>query len=331
VLVQDVERREDGPAITQGVANDRLLSVHDPEMRHGRKSASKRFNGHKAAVAVDTDAPIITAVTVLAGNAPDAEGALELVEQTEANTGCAVDVTMGDCAYGSGETRQAFAEAGRTIVAKVPTPSNQGCFPKTAFVLDLEASSATCPAGQTTQDFTPSPTGGGRFRFAVVVCAACPLRAQCVRGASGRTVAVHPQERLLQEARALQASPAFTEYRRRRQIVEHRIARLVQLGIRQARDVGTPKIQFQLLMAAAVANLTYLAATTSQPTDPASAAIGLLAALVGLLLVVRSRPLVTTWPVDAPNACTSTRTSSRSRPLTPLPIAFISPGSRPGF
>jgi transposase len=331
VLVQDVERREDGPALTQGVAKDRLLSVHDPEIRHGRKSASKRFNGHKAAVAVDTDEPIITAMAVLAGNAPDAQGALELVEQTEANTGCAVEATMGDCAYGSGETRQAFAEAGRTIVAKVPNPSNQGCFPKTAFVLDLEATSATCPAGQTTQDFQPSPTGGGQFRFVASVCAACPLRAQCVRGASGRTVAVHPQERLLQEARAFQASPAFAEYRRRRQMVEHRIARLVQLGIRQARDVGTPKIRFQLLMAAAVANLTYLAASASQPSSPDSAAPGLLAALLGLLLVVLSRPLATTWPVDAPIAFGSPRTTSRGRQLTPLPTAFIRPGCRPGF
>ena len=124
VLVQDVERREDGPAIKEGVAKDRLLSVHDPELRHGRKSASKRFDGHKAAVAVDTDEPIITAVTVLAGNAPDAEHALELVEQTEVNTGCAVDEAMGDCAYGSGETRQAFADAGRTLVAKVPGSTN---------------------------------------------------------------------------------------------------------------------------------------------------------------------------------------------------------------
>src|SRR4051812_6722671 len=98
------------------------------------------------------------------------------VSDEEANTGCAVEETLGDCAYGSGETRQAFAEADRTIVAKVPSPSNQGCFPKTAFVLDLAASSATCPAGQTTQDFTPSPTGGGQFRFAASVCAACPLR-----------------------------------------------------------------------------------------------------------------------------------------------------------
>jgi transposase len=331
VLVQDVERREDGPAIKEGVAKDRLLSVHDPEMRHGRKSASKRFDGYKAAVAVDTDEPLITAVAVLAGNAPDAEGALDLVEQTEANTGCAVDETMGDCAYGSGETRQAFVDAGRTLVAKVPNPSNQGCFPKTAFVLDLEATSATCPAGQTTQDFTSRPTGGGQFRFAATICAACPLRAQCIRGVGGRTVTVHPQERLLQEARALQDSPAFAEYRRRRQRVEHRIARLVQLGIRQARDVGTPKLLFQLLMAAAVANLTYLAAAAAQPSGPDSAALGLLAALLGLLLVVMTGTCRPTWLADAPMAFGSPRTTSCGWPLTPLPTAFIRPGCRPGF
>jgi transposase len=323
VLVQDVERREDGPAIKDGVAKDRLLSVHDPEMRHGRKSASKRFDGHKAAIVVDTDEPIITAVAVLAGNAPDAEGALELVEQTEATTGCEVDETLGDCAYGSGETRQAFAEAGRTIVAKVPNPSNQGCFPKTAFVLDLEATSATCPAGQATQDFRPSPAGGGQFRFAAAVCDACPLRAQCVRGLGGRTVAVHPRERLLQEARAFQASPAFAAYRRRRQMVEHRIARLVQLGIRQARDIGTPKIRFQLLMAAAVANLTYLAASATQPSGPDSAAPGLLAALLGLLLVVMTGTRRPTWPADAPIAFSSPRTTSRGRQRRELPTAVI--------
>ena len=330
VLQQDVERRDDGPAIREGVANDRLVSVHDPEMRHGRKSASKRFDGHKAAVVVDTDEPLIVAVAVLAGNAPDAEGALDLIEQTEQNTGCEVEVSMGDCAYGSGETRQAFADAGRTIVAKVPSVSNQEYFPKTAFVLDLEVGSATCPGGQTTHDLRHTSGGGGQFRFAAVVCAACPLRAQCVKGNGGRTVALHPQERLLQEARAFQASPAFTEYRRRRQTVEHRIARLVQLGIRQARYIGTPKTRFQLLLAAAVANLTYLA-TTGQPSDPDSAAIGLLLGLLGLLLVVAGHSLSPLSPAEAPDALTRSRFASRGRQRRALPAAFIRPGCRPGF
>ena len=46
---------------------------------------------------------------------------------------------------------------------------------------------------------------------------------------------LHPQEALLQQARALQRSEAFGEYRQRRVVVEHRLALLVQLGIRQAR------------------------------------------------------------------------------------------------
>ncbi len=54
ILAQDVDRDENGPRLKRGVAPDRLISVHDPEMRHGRKSSSHRFNGHKAQVAVDT-------------------------------------------------------------------------------------------------------------------------------------------------------------------------------------------------------------------------------------------------------------------------------------
>jgi len=76
-------------------------------------------------------------------------------------------------------------------------------------------------------------------------------------------VQVHPQEASLQQAREPQASPAFAEVRRRRQVVEHRIARLVQLGIRQARYFGRTKTLFQVCLAATVANLTLLAATAT--------------------------------------------------------------------
>ena len=67
---------------------------------------------------------------------------------------------------------------------------------------------------------------------------------------------IHPQEGMLQQARALQQSPAYDEYRARRVVVEHRLARLVQLGIRQARYFGRVKTRFQVYLAATVANLT---------------------------------------------------------------------------
>ena len=100
LLLQDVERQEDGPALKDGVSRDRIPSVHDPEMRHGRKSSSKRFDGHKAAVVVDTDSQLVTAVDILPGNAGDNTGVLELVEQSEENTGIAVEETIGDAPMG---------------------------------------------------------------------------------------------------------------------------------------------------------------------------------------------------------------------------------------
>ncbi len=73
---------------------------------------------------------------------------------------------------------------------------------------------------------------------------------------------LHPEEALLQEARAFQQSEAFAPYRKLRQVAEHRLARLMQLGMRQARYFGRTKTLFQLLMAATVANLTLVATRT---------------------------------------------------------------------
>ena len=147
LLLQDVERTEGGADLRDGVSRDRILSVHDPEMRHGHKSSSRRFDGHKATVVVDTDSQLITAVDVLPGNAADDLGALELVEASEASAGIPVEEAMGDAAYGGGNTRQAFADAGRRLVAKAPGRPNRTHFPKDDFRIDLESGSCTVRRG----------------------------------------------------------------------------------------------------------------------------------------------------------------------------------------
>ena len=183
LLLQDVERAEGGVSLKDGVSRDRMMSVHDPEMRHGHKSSSRRFDGHKAAIVVDTDSQLITAVDVLPGNAPDNPGALELVEESEANTGVSVAEAMGDAAYGDGDTRQAFADAGRTLIARVPGRPNRTHFPKEDFHIDLEAGSCTCPAGNVTRTMVPAGRRTGQtgrtyrleaFRFDAAVCGVMP-------------------------------------------------------------------------------------------------------------------------------------------------------------
>ena len=302
LLLQDVERPAEGPRpsgeqgdprLKQGVTPDRIVSVHDPEMRHGHKSATKRFEGFKAAVAVEPDTQLITAVDMLSANAEDSQRALELVQASEVNTGIEVEETIGDCAFGDGTTREIFEQAGRKLVARVAHPHNQGQFPKEAFAIDLEAGTCTCPAGQVTHTTVPEGARQDRmgrthslraFQFEAEACDRCALRQACTRArpGKGRGVRIHPQERLLQAARALQASPQFHEYREKRQAAEHRIGRLIQLGVRQSRYFGQTKTFFQVVLAATVANLT-LTATKMKKMRPGSGAKGLTSFLLSLL------------------------------------------------
>ena len=216
---------------------------------------------------------LITAVAGLPGNAPDAQGALELVAQSEQHTGGSVTATIADAAYGDGHTRQQFANAGRTLIAKVPKRPARAHFPKEDFQIDLAAGTCTCPAGQVThtvrrRGYYTTATGKRAprryFHFDAALCTACPLRPRCVAAGPGRgrQVSLHPQEALLQAARTLQHSAAFAPYRHLRQTVEHRLARLVQLGLRQARYLGRYKTAAQLYLTATVANLTRILAAT---------------------------------------------------------------------
>ena len=88
------------------------------------------------------------------------------------------------------------------------------------------------------------------------------MRDQCIASSKGNGRSVTLQEALLQQARAFQKSESFAEYPSRRQVVEHRLARLVQLGVRQSRYFGRTKTLYQLLLAATVANLTLVATKT---------------------------------------------------------------------
>ena len=66
----------------------------------------------------------------------------------------------------------------------------------------------------------------------------------------------------------MQQSADYDQYRCRRVVAEHRLARLTQLGIRQARYFGRVKTKFQLYLAATVANLTLLANQIGVVRDP---------------------------------------------------------------
>ncbi len=273
LMLQDIEtkKNDDGSEqamIIDGTAKGRMPSATDPDVRHGRKSSSKRFNGHKADIAVDQESGMIVGFNVLAGDAGDASGALEMVEQVEHNTGAQVEQTTADCAYGGGPTRKEFADAGRVLLAKMPQEcSRNGLFPKSAFTIDLENDTVTCPAGHTIGKYAKHGEGK-HFRFGRL-CRECPLRSLCTTAKAGRDITVHPQEAAMQEARRYQKTPEGRCQLRKRFIVEHRLARLAQLGIGQARYKGRKKTRLQLMLACTIANFR-LAWNHKARTEPES-------------------------------------------------------------
>ncbi len=329
ILAQDVKRSNEGKAeIIEGVAKDRIVSVHDPEMRHGRKSSSKRFDGYKGAIGVDADSQIVTAVDVLPGNAHDSSDAEEITKDTEKNTDSQVETVIGDGAYGTVEQRIEAEEAGRVLVSPVPKAPDTGRFTKEDFVIDVEKKTVTCPAGKTTGEFIKNKqtTKRGKvfynlvFQFPLEECQRCPLLEHCVKpGAKRRSVSVHEYEKLLQKARQFQRTEEFRRLYHPRSTVEHRIARLVQLGLRKSRYFGTKKVLFQLAMVAAVANFTLVAARAANLSPFFSPLI--FATLIAATTILRN------------SIVSQRRLNLRTPPVQPAPatFAFTNTGFRPGF
>src|SRR5271166_3967961 len=69
---QDVDLSGLAPALRQGVAKDRRISVEDGDMRHGRKSRSVLVDGYKRHVLRDLDTGLVPAVGITPANAPEA-------------------------------------------------------------------------------------------------------------------------------------------------------------------------------------------------------------------------------------------------------------------
>ena len=218
VAGQDVEPAEGSDGrdgrwrIARKVAEDRVISVNDPDARHTRKSPEARRDGYRAHLAADPDTGIITdeKLTGAAGTEnSDAAVAAEFVaaegpavhrggdrDQDQASDGQVA--WYGDSAYGTGDLRAAIADAGhRAVIKPWPLlPAVEGGFTADDFTVDAAAGTVTCPAG-----VTRHVTARNAVIFGVA-CRDCPLRQRCTTAKGGRTVHLHEHDSLLRAARA---------------------------------------------------------------------------------------------------------------------------------
>ena len=136
-----------GSRIREGVAEDRRVSIEDPEMRHGRKSKSKRFNGFKRHIAADVDRGLILACAITPANRPEDE-AMPSLTVDMARQGLAVDHLLIDRGYINSTLVDEVLGRRGTIVCKPWKSRNGRLFPKSAFTLNIRDRTIECPNGQ---------------------------------------------------------------------------------------------------------------------------------------------------------------------------------------
>ena len=242
-----------GPRIRHGVAAERRVSVEDGQMRHGRKSKSKRFNGYKRHIAADLDTELILACAVTPANRPEEEAAPvlrdDIARHQHRNRIGELHVDRGY--IGSTLVRDVLA-ARNEVICKPWVARNGKLFAKSEFQIDMRARTIRCPAGEV-EHFEP----GSVVEFDPETCARCPLRALCTMASptTGRTVSIAEDEALQHRLRKLAASPKGRERLRERVAVEHRLAHVGRKQGRRARYLGARKNLFDVRRAAAVVNL----------------------------------------------------------------------------
>jgi len=257
VAGQDVEPAEgsDGTdgrwRIARKVAPDRVISTVDTQARHTRKSRSQRRDGFRGHVAGEPETGLVTGceMTMAAGpGSTDAENGVKMAgrdrfagtpgstgpgEEPDAPPGTADSAgpdadgpqdapleVYGDSAYGSGQARAAYRDAGHgTVIKPGPLrPAVPGGFTTDDFTIDEQAGTVTCPAGVT------RPVSRTRTVTFGAACAGCPLRHRCTTAKDGRSMTIHPHEDLLRAARAQARTPEFKQAYPTRSAIERIIA-----------------------------------------------------------------------------------------------------------
>lgn len=251
VVDQDLEPDPDGGGdrIRDGVAEDRVISVGDPEMRHGRKSKSKTINGYKRHIVIANR--IILGGAVEPANRKEHEPAPRLFEAAR-RQGRIVSAHFDRGYLPSPEIASMWRD-GVEIHSRAWGTTKPSVFGKSHFQICVDERVVACPAGKLTH-ITPS----GFAAFDEADCRRCPLKPHCTV-APRRTLHIHENEKLLVALRAAQASDDGRAAYRERTAVEHRLARVDAVQGARARYKGARKNEFDLCRTAAVVNLQEIA------------------------------------------------------------------------
>ena len=151
ILGDDVVTDEQGdPQIGNGTAPDRVISLTEPEMRHGHKSEARRFDGFKALITTEQSSEMIVDIGDIPATGSEGAHLLPAVEHIETQAEVRVERVICDGAFGCGELRAVCASYTPNRAINLVSPTAQPQDPevaKSAFQLDVDICTAICPQG----------------------------------------------------------------------------------------------------------------------------------------------------------------------------------------
>lgn len=250
---QDVKIDKDGKvSMIKGTAKDRIISVNDPEMRHGHKTSSRNSDGYKAEIITGgKQASIIVAVEVDGANTEDGRYMGQLIDEAKSD-GIDIEKLYGDSAYSDFEEMEKRKEEMEFCIKVKPSHNGTGGYTKDEFEIDLNRGTVTCPEGNV-KEFKAQNILEERkevsVHFSEKTCRDCLQRGQCTQCKDGRRILIHPYEDKLREQRMYQKTKEFKEDYSNRANGERTISHVTAHGGRKSRYKGKKKTKWQLIMA----------------------------------------------------------------------------------
>jgi len=258
-------------------ANELLLSRTDPDSSCVRKKTGgesrPRYKVHRG---VDDEHGVIVATETTAGDVGENQMMRPLLHQAERNAGALPGCVVGDSQYGSAENfRDGTAMGVRTHMhAYGGRPSS--VYGSERFAYDAASDIYTCPIGESLY-----PRSGDKIRKGIEyvvrkgTCEQCPLKPDCTRAKSGRTVLRRWGQELIDRGMAESETQEGRVGRRRRKwMMEGSFAQGANLhGLKRSRWRRLWRQRIQDHFIAAVQNVKILIERSGKDRDSGAGSV----------------------------------------------------------
>jgi transposase len=243
--------------------NDTIISTTDPDaglVRKGADGSRPSYHHHRG---IDNAQGVIVAVEATSGPVAENKKLMDVIKQSQENTGGKFRTVVADHKYGTVENYLACHEQGLTShMGDVKSKAaSTGLFAQEDFQYQAGSDTYLCPAGKTLAKRRYIKRQHlWEYAAAKSVCAGCKLRAQCTKSKAARLVTRHEKADLLEQCRAeAQSGRARRDRKRRQYLLEGSFADAANNhGFKRARWRRLWRQQIQDYLIAAIQNVRIL-------------------------------------------------------------------------